>query len=154
MKEHIEVRNLLILAAAEALNPAEQKRVEKHLQQCEECRAELDEWMRLTGALEKMPTRQAPPNLALKTRRLLERQAAAEKKQREMRFIPALVVFSWAALYLNWRLVQRIDAPLTRWLDISSTTLWMAYIGITWLATTVLAAGFFVQHARQERIVL
>jgi anti-sigma factor RsiW len=150
MKEHIEVRNLLSLAAADALNSAEQRQVERHLRQCEACRAEFNDWVGLTGALEKMPTPHAPANLVLRTRRLLERQAAVEKKQREMRFIPALVVFSWAAMYLNWRLVRLIDIPLTRWLDISATTMWTAYIGISWLATAALAVGFLVQYARQE----
>jgi anti-sigma factor RsiW len=150
MKEHTKVRNLLSLAAADALEPAEQRRVEKHLQQCEECRAELNEWTCLTGALEKMPTPLAPPNLILQTRRLLERHATAQKKHREMRFIPALVAFSWVAMYLNWRLARLIDVPLTQWMNVSSTILWTAYIGITWLITAVLAAGLFIRQARQE----
>jgi anti-sigma factor RsiW len=150
MKEHTEARNLLSLAAADALDSAEQRRVEKHLQQCEACRSELNEWMSLTGVLEKIPTPLAPPNLTLRTRRLLERHAITQKKQREMRFIPALVVFSWIAMYLNWRLARLIDVPLTRWMNVSSTTLWTTYIGITWLLTAVLAAGFFIQRARQE----
>jgi len=149
MKEHKEIRDLLSLAAAGVLDSDEQRRVEEHLLRCEACRAELNGWMSLASALEKVPTPQAPPDLVPQTRRLLERHSALASKRRETRLLPALVVFSWAMMILNFGLVRLLDAPLTRLLTISSATLWVAYIGITWL-TTAVAAGLLVKHARQE----
>jgi len=149
MKEHGEVRDLLSLAAAGVLDSAEQGRVEDHVNRCEACRAELDGWIGLAAALEKLPTPQAPPDLVLQTRRLLERHSDVVIKRRETRLMPALVAFSWAMMILNLGLVRLLDAPLTRLLAISSATLWVAYIGITWL-TTAFAAGLLVKYARQE----
>jgi anti-sigma factor RsiW len=150
MKEHSVVHELLPLAAAGALNPREQQRVEKHLRQCETCRSELTDWTGIAVALKELPTPQARPKMVLQTRRLLEIYAAAGNDFCRSRFVPAvLVLFSWIAMFLTWRLVRLIDMPLTQWLDISSTTLWIAFIGVTWLATA-LAAGLLVKHSRQE----
>ena len=42
-----------------------------------------------------------------------------------------------------------LATPLAQWLDVSSTTVWVAYIGVTWFATA-LAAGLLGKHWRQE----
>lgn len=68
MGEHASIRELLTLAAAGALDAGEQRRVEQHLRDCAECRAEFQAWGRLAGALEGLPTPQAPPTLVQRTR--------------------------------------------------------------------------------------
>jgi anti-sigma factor RsiW len=156
MKEHLIVRDLLGLAAAGALDPPEQRRVEEHLRQCEECRAELNSWNRLAGALKDLPTPQAPHKLILQTRRLLEIHAAGGREHRESRLVLAfLATFSWVVMSLNWRLVRWLDIRLAHWLDVSSTAAWVAYIGVIWLATALAAGlmakyGLIAKHAQQE----
>ena len=150
MREHSGVRDLLSLAAAGGLDTAQQRRVEEHLHRCEACRAEFNGWTRLADALKELPTPHAPPELVLRTLRLLETHAAADKKKRAARAVPAfLILFSWIVTVLNWSLVRLFDLPLARWLDVSSTTVWVTYIGITWLATA-LAAGLLGKHWQQE----
>lgn len=150
MKEHTIIRDLLSLAAAGALTPAEQRSVDEHLCECEACRAELSHWAHLAGTLRQLPTPQAPPKLVRQTRRLLEARAAAARERRGNWLAPALfIMFSWIAAALNWRFVRLFDTHLSRWMDVSSTALWVVSIGVTWLAAGV-AAGMLVKHSQRE----
>jgi anti-sigma factor RsiW len=149
MKEHIFVRDLLTLAAAGMLDAAEQRRVEAHLDHCEACRAEFGEWDLIAGALKEMPTPQAPARLILQTQRLLSHQEAARRHQASQLGLALLVVFSWMAAFMTVGFVRMFDIPLARWLDVSSTTLWVTYVGITWFSTA-LAAGLLGKRYLQE----
>jgi anti-sigma factor RsiW len=137
MKEHTEVHNLLNLAIAGALNPDEQRRVQIHLQDCEACRIELDEWTRLASALKRLPTPQVPSGLLLRTHRLLKTHKAAAEHRGSFLFPGLLIAFSWIAMFVNFRLLRILYTPLVQWLQLSSTTLWVTYIGFSSLATAV-----------------
>jgi predicted anti-sigma-YlaC factor YlaD len=148
MTQHFVVRELLSLAAAGALDPVEQRLVDEHLPGCAACRAEWNEWTLLAGALKERPAPQAPPELLLQTRRLL--QAASSKGHGESWLLPALLVVScWTVVFLDWCLVRFIGIPLACWLDIPAAAIWATYIGGTWLATA-LAAALLIKHAHQE----
>ena len=149
MKEHIIVRDLLTLAAAGLLDPDEQRRVEKHLHQCEACRAEFREWTRITVALRELPTPQAPPRLVRQTQRILAYAGSFQKHQMGWFGLALLVLFSWLLTFVTLKLVSLLDTPLAHWLDVSSTTVWVVYIGVTWLATAF-AVGLLVKHRQQE----
>jgi anti-sigma factor RsiW len=150
MKDHSIVRDLLALASAGALSPSERQEVEEHLRHCEMCRAELNDWSRLVGALREIPTPQARPKMVLQTRRILEIYAAQGKGFYRSRLVPiVLVLFSWITMIMTWQVVHFLNVPLARWLDISSTTVWIAFIGITWPASA-LAACLLVKNSRQE----
>jgi anti-sigma factor RsiW len=149
MKEHLVIRDLLGLAAAHLLEPAEEEQVQKHLNHCEACRAELGEWSRLAEALQGLPIPQAPPRLVLQTQHLLSQAARAQKGQTSRLALALLVVFSWMVAFMTVGLVRMFDMPLARWLDVSSTTVWIAYVGITWFATAI-AAGLLGKHWQQE----
>jgi predicted anti-sigma-YlaC factor YlaD len=149
MKEHIFVRDLLTLAAAGMLDAAEQRRVEAHLDHCEACRTEFGEWALLAGALKELPTPQASPRLVLQTQRLLSHKAAARKQQASQLGLALLVVFSWMVAFMTVGFVRMFDIPLARWLDVSSATVWVTYVGITWFSTA-LAAGLLGKRYQQE----
>ncbi len=150
MKEHAKVQALLTLAAAGALDPPDQQRVEAHLRDCEECRTELGGWNRLTATLKQLPTPQARPTMVLQTRRLLEICAADSNGFYKNRVVPALLIlFSWVTMLLTFRVVRFFDMPVANWLDVSSTTVWIAFIGVTWMATA-LSASLIVKRSRQE----
>jgi len=149
MNEHKKIRDLLTLAAAGLLDPREQREVEKHLQQCGVCSSEFGEWSRIAGALKELPIPQAPAGLVWQTQRILA-QAALAKQNRVSRLVLALLIaFSWIVTVTTFGLMQLLNVPLAQWLDVSSTALWVAYIGLTWLATA-LAAGLLGKHWRQE----
>lgn len=149
MKEHLVVRDLLALEAAGALTPSEQHGVEKHLQECETCRAELREWTLLTAALKELPTPMAPAGLVIHTQKLLSHAAVWRGQQASRLGLALLVLFSWMVAFVTLKFVQLLDIPLAEWLDVSSTTVWVVYISVTWFATA-LAAGLLCKHWRQE----
>jgi predicted anti-sigma-YlaC factor YlaD len=153
MNEHLIVHDLLDLAAADALDPAQVKRVEEHLKNCEICRTEFRRWNRIAGSLKQLPTPQASPKLVLRTRRLLEAHSAARREYAWNRLmIGFLLLFSWAALLLNWPVVRLLGNRLNHWLGISAslvTNAWIAYLVTTWLVTAVVA-GMLGKRSRQE----
>jgi len=149
MKEHLIVRDLLTLAAAGMLDPAEERRVQNHVGKCESCRAELGEWVHIAGALNELPTPQASPRLVIQTQRLLLHTASAKKRQASQLGMALLVAFSWMVAFMTLGFVRMLDMPLAQWLDVSSTTVWVTYIGITWFATA-LAAGLLGKHWQRE----
>jgi anti-sigma factor RsiW len=149
MKEHTTVQDLLALAAAGLLDPAEQRRVEEHLSHCEACQIEFDEWTRIAGALKELPTPQASYRLVVQTQRLLAHAAALQGRQWNRVGLVCLVLFSWMVTFVTFGLVQFLNTPLSRLLDISPTTIWAGFIGVTWLATAV-AAGMLGKHWQQD----
>ncbi len=149
MKEHLKARNLLALAAAGALAPAEHKHVQEHLLHCDACRAEFEEWSCLAGALKDLPTPQAPPGMVLQTQRLLRHAASLKQQEGSRLWLGLLVAASWMLTFTTAGLLNLLDIPVARWLDIPSTTLWVVYIGLTWLATA-LAAGLIGKRWQQE----
>jgi anti-sigma factor RsiW len=153
MKEHNDIRELLSLAAAGALDASEQSRVEEHLRQCETCRAEFAGWLRLTGALQDLPTPSVRPALLEQTRRALERRAAEQQRHRTNHFMLGLLfLFAWTITLLNWPLLRLFEGRLEQWLNISTgqlTFLWVSYIVMAWTGTA-LAAVMLARHRRQR----
>jgi anti-sigma factor RsiW len=144
--EHNEIRDLLTLAAAGALTGEDQKQVEEHLRQCAGCHAEFAAWSALTGALEQMPTPQAPVGLVERTRRELEKQAAIIAERRQQRWLFFwLTVFAWATTLLSWPLFQFFGSRIGGFVDLSWTHLTAggAWIGYMFLVGTIgaLAVG-------------
>lgn len=153
MNEHSEIRELLTLAAAGALDAAEQGRVEEHMGHCEACRAEFAAWSRLSGALQGLPTPQAPSGLVEQTRRMMERRAAAQRERRaNYLMLGLLLLFAWTVTLLNWPLLQMLNGRLEQWMNVSSgqlTAIWAGYTLVAWLATA-LAAGLLGRRRQQE----
>lgn len=156
MDEHDSVHNLLALAAAGTLDAAGQRRVEEHLRQCRDCRAEFEAWRGLTSALKELPTPQAPLGLVERTRRQLERRAAAQAEQRRSRMLLVwLTVFAWASTLLTWPLFQLLGGRLAGFLEMPSrsvTQVWIGYIVVSWMMSVVVA-GLLGQRRREERIL-
>jgi anti-sigma factor RsiW len=153
MNEHAEIRELLTLAAAGALDEAEQRRVEDHLRQCSDCRAELAAWQRLTGALEALPTPQAPAGLVERTRRQMENRAAAQAEHRWHRMtLVWLTAFAWISTLLTWPLFQLFSGKLGEVFDVTPGSLnqmWIAYMVVSWIGSAVVA-GVLGQRRHQE----
>ena len=58
MNDHEKIRALLALAAADVLEPGEEKQLMDHLRTCDACGAELEKWKLLAGGLRRLPTPQ------------------------------------------------------------------------------------------------
>lgn len=148
MNEHAMTKDLLPLAASGMLDDVEQQQLDNHLQHCRICRAELAMWTGLAGAIKAIPTPQAPSELVARTRHLLV-QAARRRNGHGGLMALGLAAFSWVATILTWRLVGMLDTPLARRLDVSSGTVTIVYLTVTWMATA-LAAGLLAKRWRHE----
>jgi anti-sigma factor RsiW len=155
MDEHAFVRDRLTLAAAGALDAADQRRVEQHLRECAGCRAEFAAWSRLTADLEAMPTPQAPLGLVERTRLQIERNAALAGEQRQQRWLFFwLTVFAWATTVLSWPLFGFLGSRAGRFVDLSWThvSAGEAWIGYMFVVGTIgaLAVGLLGSRRMQE----
>jgi anti-sigma factor RsiW len=155
MNGHEEIRDLLTLAAAGALDAAGQRRVEDHLRECRDCRTELESWQQLTGALKEMPTPQAPMGLVERTRRRMERQAAARVEQRRRRLLLVwLTAFAWASTLLTLPALRLVGGRLGQWLGLewtgfSVTEAFIAYVVVSWMISVVVAGLLGQRHQQQ-----
>lgn len=153
MNQHDDIRDLLTLAAAGALDATEQRRVEEHLRQCAGCRAELESWQRLTGSLEALPTPQAPLGLVERTRHRLEAHASMQTERKGRRILLLwLTVLGWATTLLTWPLFQFFGGRLGGVLDVSPqgvNQVWVGYIVLSWMISAVVA-GLLGQRCQQE----
>jgi hypothetical protein len=107
MTEHESIQAMLALYAAEALEPAEAKRVEQHADGCEICKRELLAWNCYAGGLLQLPQPVAPAGLMERTRsRIMDRRAASITRRREAIMLSSLMVFGWAASLVTWIIVR------------------------------------------------
>jgi predicted anti-sigma-YlaC factor YlaD len=154
MNEHAEIRELLTPAASGALDDEGQRRVEDHLRECSDCRAELAAWQRLTGALEALPTPQAPAGLVERTRRQMENRAAAQAEHRWNRTaLVWLTVFAWISTLLTWPLFQLFVGKFGEVFDLTPGELnqiWIAYMVVSWMSSAAVA-GMLGQRRQQHK---
>ena len=157
MNGHAEIRDLLTLAAAGALDADEQRRVEEHLRACADCRAEFDAWCEITGSLRELPTPAAPAGLVERTRRQLTAQMARRSERHSNHLAMAvLILFAWALTFLSWPVLQLLGNKLVQWLDIPFTDIalaWVVYTIVAWVATGVVAAFLGKRYRQEGRIV-
>ena len=138
MSEHDAIRELLPLAAADALDEKELRRVEDHLRTCAACAAELDVWQRLERGLRRLPTPQAPTLLVERTRMQLRAQLAARQEHKSNAWVLGfLVLFSWTLVLATWPVFRLLSSGTASWLDLSFQSAWIAVAGYTLLGWVV-----------------
>lgn len=100
---HTAVRAWLPLAAGGALDAAEQRRLEEHARECEECRRELEIWSAYAQGLRQLPQPAPPAHLAERTRTRVtqERATAADRRWDEL-MLGALALFAWTIGLTFW----------------------------------------------------
>jgi anti-sigma factor RsiW len=154
MSEHDQIRELLALGAAGALEPEEEERVARHIRSCAMCSGELEDWQRLALGLRRLPTPQAPRGLVERARARAEAKLAEETEQRWNRGVMIfLVVFAWALTLLSWPLVRLVSGGLLGMLDPRLNQAWIGFAVFTtlaWLGGGA-AAILLSLHQRRER---
>jgi hypothetical protein len=108
MNEHESIRELLLLAAAGALDgPGELRRVTEHAATCEVCRRELQVWSVYTEGLGRLPQPLLPAGLMERTRaRIVEQRAAAARRRENALLLGALSLFGWISTLAFWTLAR------------------------------------------------
>ena len=155
MSEHNTIRDLLALAAADALSIEEQRRVEQHLAQCAACTAELDAWRGMAEGLKRLPTPQPSPNLVERVRVSLERRLAADAERRvNYRLMAFLVLFAWTVTLAGWPIARLLSQGLLGWIDPQFRSTWILLVGytmITWVTGGIAGLAIALRHRSRRR---
>lgn len=113
---HDEIRELLSLAAAGALEAAEQRRVDEHTATCAECAAEWVALGAVTGAMRTLPAPRVPVGLATRAMaRVRARQGAAVEERVSGAIVVFLALFSWTVMLLPWMISHVTGNALVMW---------------------------------------
>jgi len=146
-------RELLALAAAGALDPAEAARVEAHLRECAACAAEAGEWRRLAEGLGRMPAPKPSRALVARTVEAVEERLAERSERAWNRAaLGFLVAFAWTLAVVSWLLLDLVTGGLAVHLDrpVGPTAAWYAaYVIAGWL-TAGAAATLLGRRAPEE----
>ncbi|MGH9863946.1 MAG: anti-sigma factor family protein [Candidatus Acidiferrales bacterium] len=156
MSEHDEIRERLSLAAAGALDTAEDRRVSAHLRSCPACAAELASWQAIGAGLRRMPTPQAPAALVAQTIARAQMRFAEQLERRSERKVLALViVFSWVFVALSWPLAQLLGHGWLSLLGLGFEQGWKnfaVFTALCWIAGAAAAILLAMRRDRERRI--
>lgn len=132
------VTDLLALAAAGALDPEEQERVDAHLRDCPECAGTAEQWRTLGDGLRELPEPQPSPGLLARMRAAIERrQAEREERTWNRAALGFVIVFGWTLTGVAWLLLELLVGELALRFDrpLGPTIAWFAaYLVAGWLA--------------------
>ena len=111
--EHNKIREMLALAAADALEPNESELLMRHAQTCPQCSAEMEQWQLLSRGLRQLPTPQPSPDLVQRTCVRAEARVIDERENAwNRRVMISLVLFAWALTLTSWPIVRLVSGGL------------------------------------------
>jgi len=156
MSEHDRIRELLPLAAADALTSAEETQVAEHVRSCVSCSNELDAWRPIATELRQLPTPQPSSWLVQAT---LARAEAKLTEQAEHnwnhRVMIVVVVFAWLLTIASWPVFHFVSGRLGSLLDPEFSPTWISFAAFTalgWLAGGVAAVMLAVGQRGERRL--
>ena len=156
MTEHDEIRELLALAAAGALDADEEEFVLNHAGSCEACSTELESWQLMTAGLRRLPTPQASAALIQRTRAMAEARIEEEAEARWQRNILIFVMaFAWVLTIVSWPLVRLVSGGLMGLLDVHSSQNWISFACVTalvWLTGGTAVVLLALNQRRERRL--
>jgi anti-sigma factor RsiW len=154
VKDHNKIREMLALAAADALEPNESELVMQHVRTCQRCSAEMEQWQHLSRAARQLPTPQPSPNLVQRTCARAEARMIEEREHAwNRRVMISLVLFAWALTLTSWPIVRLVSGGFLSLLDPRLNQSWLGFAGFTslvWL-TGGIAAVLLARYQRSER---
>jgi hypothetical protein len=156
MSEHDKIRELLALAAADALTSAEEKQVAEHVRSCIACSNELDAWRPLATELRRLPTPQPSSWLVQAT---LARAEAKLTEQAEhdwnRRVMIVVVAFAWLLTIASWPASHFVSERFGSLLGPQFSHTWIGFAAFTvfgWLAGGVAAVMLAVRQRGERRL--
>jgi predicted anti-sigma-YlaC factor YlaD len=156
MTEHDAIRTMLALAAAGVMDADDLRRVDRHTQECADCRKELDRWMLYARGLKELPQPVLPADLILRTEAaILREHEVAAGRRRDRLMLAALAVFSWVISLAFWALARALTGGVldvfgTNW--VSAGPWFLVSTVVTWI--TAGTAAVTLGHRREIRRVL
>lgn len=156
MTGHEQIRELLALAAAGALDEAERQRLERHCSECPECAAALAQWNALGQSLRRLPTPQPSPAAVARARAAAigALEAARHRRESAVTFI-FLGLFAWSFTLAGGLISVLLfsgPADLGRLLA-GQVPLWLAiFTALAWTAASAAAVVLGARHREQGRL--
>jgi anti-sigma factor RsiW len=154
--EHDHVRELLPLAAAGALDAAEEARLAKHVDLCADCSDNLSRWQQIQADLRRLPTPHAPPSLVERTIALAQTRITEESDSRAQHRIVGLVIaFSWAFVVISWPLAQLLAHGWISLFGFGFERGWenfAVFTALCWLAGAAAAVLLAMRRSRERRL--
>lgn len=141
MSEHNEIRSLLALAAAGALESDERAKLNAHLRACRECAARLDSFSKIATALGKLPPAQLPLGLAARTQARVTAEMAQRAERRRYQLLVALLIcFGWLLTLATLFLGHHFAAGLARVIGVSPSQFVDGFISYAFFSALASAA--------------
>jgi roadblock/LC7 domain-containing protein len=157
MNDHDKIRELLGIAAAGALTRDEQESVDRHVNECAVCGAELSDHRLLVAGLRSLPIPQPSGELVART---LARVSLRMKMQAEQRWeqwvMILLTLFGWLLAVASWLVIRFLSGNYLVWLTPGFTRPWLGLSGYTmllWLTGGIAAVILGVRHRRERRMI-
>jgi hypothetical protein len=147
MNEHDKIRELLALAAADALTSAEEKQVAEHVRSCVSCSNELEAWRPIASELRRLPTPQPSSWLVQAT---LARAQAKLTEQAEhdwnRRVMIVVVAFAWLLTIASWPVFHVVSGRFGSLLEpqFGHTQFSHTQFGQTWFSHTSISFAAFI----------
>lgn len=156
MSEHDKIRELLALAAAGVLTPAEERQVEEHVRSCIACSNELGAWRPIASELRRLPTPQPSSWLVQATLARAEAKVA-ERVEHDWnrRVIIFVVAFAWLLTIASWPVFNFVSGRFGSLLGPQSTRTWISFAAFTalgWLAGGVAAVMLAIRQRGERRL--
>ncbi len=146
------VRELLALAAAEALDPEDERRVTAHLALCADCAAEAAQWRHLAREVGRLPAPKASRALVARTVEAVEERLAERAERAWNRAaLGFLVAFAWTLAVVSWLVIDLVAGGLAVRLGgpVGPTAAWYgAFLMAGWLSAG--AAAVLLGRRTQE----
>ncbi len=156
MSEHDKIRELLALAAADALTTAEEKQVAEHARSCIAYSNELQAWRRIAAGLRRLPTPQPSPWLVQATLARAEAKLAEHVEHDwNHRVMIFAVAFAWLLTIASWPVFHFVSGRFGSLLGPQFGRTWVnfaAFTALGWLAGGVAAVMLAVRQRRERRL--
>lgn len=157
MSKHDKIRELLAMAAADALTSAEEKLVAEHVRSCVACANELEAWRQTASELRRLPTPQPSSWLVQATlaraEAKLSEQAEHDWNRRVMIFV---LSFAWLLTIASWPVFHFVSGRFGSWLGPQFTSTWISFAAFTaleWLAAGAAAVMLAIRQRGERRLV-
>jgi hypothetical protein len=150
MSEHDRIRELLALAAANALTAAEEKQVAEHVRSCIACSNELEAWQPIANELRRLPTPQPSSWLVQAT---LARAEAKLTEQAEHDWNRRVMIASWPVFhFVSGRFGSLLEPQFSPTQFGQTWISFAAFTALGWLAGGVAAVMLAIRQRGERRL--
>jgi anti-sigma factor RsiW len=156
MTDHDKIRELLSLAAADALEPNEDRLVCEHIGSCADCAAQLEEWRLLAGGLRRLPTPQ-PRGVIVERARAMAHVRLTEHIEgnwnRAVMF--GVITFAWVLTLMSWPVIRFVSGGFLGMLDPRFSHTWVVFgvfTTLVWVGGGAAAVLLSMQQRRERSL--